>query len=65
MQVIMVALIIIFPALVTVGLDRPVHSGQPAQVQMLGQPDDSGGSSAPAGQEDATDLFRGLPEPPR
>ena len=64
-QVIMVALIIIFPVLVTVGLDRPVHSGQPAQVQMLGQPDDSSGSSAPAGPEDAADLFKRLPEPPR
>lgn len=63
-QVIMVALIIIFPALVTVGLDRPVDTGKPAQVQMLGSPEDAGGSSSPpAGQEDAADLFKQLPKP--
>ena len=62
-QVIMVALIIAFPALVTVGLDRPVHSGQPAQVQMLGQPDDSGSYNPPSSQDDAADLFKPLPKP--
>ncbi|MDS4029368.1 MAG: C4-dicarboxylate ABC transporter, partial [Candidatus Contendobacter sp.] len=62
-QVIMVALIIAFPALVTVGLDRPVDSGKPAQVRMLGLPEDTSGSSPPSGQEDAADLFKQLPKP--
>jgi hypothetical protein len=62
-QVIMVALIIAFPALVTVGLDRPVHSGEPVQVQMLGLPEDTGDSIPPAGQDDAADLFKQLPTP--
>ncbi|MBK8536693.1 MAG: hypothetical protein IPL59_17190 [Candidatus Competibacteraceae bacterium] len=47
-----------FPALVTVGLDRPVHSGQPAQVQLLGQPDDFGSYNPPSSQDDAADLFK-------
>jgi tripartite ATP-independent transporter DctM subunit len=63
-QVIMVALIILFPSLVTVGLDRPVHSGEPASVQMLAPQDDQGGSGSDAPPEDASDLFKQLaPQP--
>ncbi len=62
-QVVMVALIILFPSLVTVGLDRPVHSGEPAPVQMLAPQDDRGGSGSDAPPEDAADLFRQIPQP--
>ncbi len=62
-QVIMVALIIAFPSLVTVGLDRPVHSGEPAQVQMLLPQDDqdAGTESQP---EDTADLFKQMAPKP-
>jgi tripartite ATP-independent transporter DctM subunit len=63
-QVIMVALIITFPALVTVGLDRPVRSGEPVPVQMLAPPDDEG-VETDARPEDAADLFRQLTPEPR
>ncbi|MCB1767418.1 MAG: C4-dicarboxylate ABC transporter, partial [Candidatus Competibacteraceae bacterium] len=55
-QVIMVALIIAFPSLVTLGLDRPTHTGQPAPIQLLMPQDNRGG----ANRDDAADLFRQL-----
>ncbi len=55
-QVIMVALIISFPSLVTMGLDRPTHTGQPAPIQLL-MPQDNRGN---ANRDDAADLFRQL-----
>jgi TRAP-type mannitol/chloroaromatic compound transport system permease large subunit len=62
-QVIMVALIILFPALVTVGLDRPIHSGEPAQVRMLAPQD--GEEAADSRPEDAADLFEQMAPQPR
>ncbi len=63
-QVLMVALIILFPALVTVGLDRPVHSGEPASVQILAPQEDQSSSGADAPPDDTADLFRQLaPQP--
>ena len=62
-QVIMVALIIAFPALITVGLDRPVRSGESAPVQLLapqGDQHDAGTDSQP---EDSADLFKQLTKP--
>jgi tripartite ATP-independent transporter DctM subunit len=56
-QVIMVALIIAFPSLVTLGLDRPAHTGQPAPIQLLMPQDNQGGG---ANRDDAADLFRQL-----
>ncbi len=64
-QLVMVALIILFPALVTVGLDRPIHSGEPASVQMLAPPDDRGGSGSDAPPEDAAELFKQIQKPAR
>ncbi|MFZ1829915.1 MAG: TRAP transporter large permease subunit [Candidatus Competibacteraceae bacterium] len=58
-QMIMVALIIVFPSLVTLGLDRPVHTGQPTEIQLLA-PDDQNGVN----RDDAADLFRQL-QPPK
>ncbi|MFZ1860587.1 MAG: TRAP transporter large permease subunit, partial [Candidatus Competibacter sp.] len=61
-QVIMVALIIAFPALVTVGLDRSVHSGEATPVQILAPQNDRDG----AGQsqpDDTADLFQKLQKP--
>lgn len=58
-QMIMVALIIAFPSLVTLGLDRPVHAGQPTEIQLLA-PDDQNGVN----RDDAADLFRQL-QPPK
>ncbi|MDG4585194.1 MAG: TRAP transporter large permease subunit, partial [Candidatus Competibacter sp.] len=55
-QVIMVALIIAFPALVTLGLDRPTHTGQPAPIQLLMPQDNRGGVN----RNDAADLLRQL-----
>jgi tripartite ATP-independent transporter DctM subunit len=64
-QVIMVALIIAFPALVTVGLDRPVRSGEPAPVQMLAPQDDEDPKTG-SPPEDAADLFKQIaPNAPR
>jgi len=63
-QVIMVTLIIAFPALVTVGLDRPAHSGGPSPVQMLAPQDDQGGAGSGAQPEDTADLFKQIaPQP--
>jgi tripartite ATP-independent transporter DctM subunit len=58
-QMIMVALIIAFPSLVTLGLDRPVHAGQLTEIQLLA-PDDQNGVN----RDDAADLFRQL-QPPK
>ncbi len=55
-QVIMVALIITFPSLVTIGLDRPTHTGQPTPVQLLMPGDNRDGVN----RNDAADLFRQL-----
>jgi len=55
-QVIMVALIIAFPSLVTMGLDRPTHTGQPTPIQLLA-PQDSQRDAYP---NDAADLFQQL-----
>jgi len=64
-QVILVALIISFPALVTVGLDRsPVHSGEPAPVQFLAPQEDREGAGTDAPPEDAADLFKQLAPKP-
>ncbi len=54
-QIIMVALIIAFPSLVTLGLDHPAHTGQPTEIQLLA-PDDQNGIN----RDDAADLFRQL-----
>lgn len=61
-QITMVALIIIFPSLVTVGLDRPVHSGEAAPVQILAPQGDqnNSGESQP---DDTADLFQRLQKP--
>ena len=56
-QVIMVALIIAFPSLVTLGLDRPVHSGQPTEIQLLMPQEDRSNVD----RDDAADLFQQLP----
>ena len=56
-QVIMVVLIISFPSLVTMGLDRPIHTGQPAPVQLLMPQNNNRGS---INRDDAADLFRQL-----
>ncbi|HRW67090.1 MAG TPA: TRAP transporter large permease subunit, partial [Candidatus Competibacter sp.] len=56
-QVIMVVLIITFPSLVTMGLDRPMHTGQPAPVQLLMPQNTNRGS---INRDDAADLFRQL-----
>ena len=56
-QVIMVALIIAFPSLVTLGLDRPTHTGQPAPIQLLMPQDNNRGG---VNRDDAADLFRQL-----
>ena len=62
-QVIMVILIIAFPALVTVGLDRPVHSNEPVPVRVLVVPPGSGtGTERPP--DDAADLFKRLAPKP-
>ncbi len=64
-QVIMVALIIAFPALVTVGLDRPVQAGEPTPVQILAPRDDQDRAGAEP-PEDAADLFERIaPKPQR
>ena len=62
-QLIMVALIIAFPNLVTVGLDRPAHLGEPAPVQLLAPPDDRSGFEPDSRPDDATDLFERLLKP--
>ena len=56
-QVLMVALIILFPSLVTIGLDRPLHSGEPTPVQILA-PQDEPGAGTGSPPEDAADLFK-------
>ena len=55
-QVIMVALIIAFPSLVTLGLDRPVHTGEPTEIQLLMPQEDRSNVN----RDDAADLFRQL-----
>lgn len=62
-QMILVALIIAFPALVTVGLDRPVHSGEPAPVQLLAPPDDRSGFEPDSRPDDDGDFFERLLKP--
>ncbi len=62
-QVIMVTLIIVFPGLVTVGLDRPVHTGQPAPVQLLAPLDVPNAAPPSSNQNDATELLKQLPQP--
>ena len=57
-QMIMVTLIIAFPSLVTLGLNRPVQTGQPAPIQLLA-PDDQN----TVNRDDAADLFRQLQPP--
>ena len=61
-QVIMVTLIIAFPALVTIGLDRPVQSNGPTPVQFLAPLENRSGAGSPP--EDAADLFKQLPRLP-
>lgn len=61
-QVLMVMLIILFPALVTVGLDRPLHQQRPAPVQILAPQDDSG-PAYDSQPNDAADLFKQLQKP--
>ena len=56
-QVIMVALIIAFPSLVTLGLDRPVHTGEPTEIQLLMPQEDRSNVN----RDDAADLFQQLP----
>jgi TRAP-type mannitol/chloroaromatic compound transport system permease large subunit len=63
-QVVMVALIIAFPAIVTVGLDRPVRTGGSTQVQFLAPQEDQGDAGADTLQEDPADLFKPLPKAP-
>ncbi len=63
-QVVMVALIIAFPGIVTVGLDRPAPISGSTPVQFLAPPEDQGGAGADSPPEDAADLFRQLPKPP-
>ena len=62
-QVLMVTLIILFPSLVTVGLDRPLYSGESAPVQILMPQEEQGGSGADAPPEDAADLFKQIQKP--
>ncbi|MCC9002057.1 MAG: TRAP transporter large permease subunit, partial [Candidatus Competibacter sp.] len=62
-QVIMVTLIIAFPALVTVGLDRPVHSNEPVPVRVLVVPP-GGGTGTERPPDDAADLFKRLAPKP-
>jgi len=61
-QVIMVALIIAFPGIVTVGLDRPVQTSGSTPVLFLAPPEDPDGADSPS--DDAADLFRQLPKAP-
>ena len=63
----MVGLIILFPSIVTFGLDRPEHSSQSAPVQILAPQDDSNGSRPEAPQEDdISNLFKQIaPKPPQ
>lgn len=65
-QLSMVGLIIAFPGLVTFGLDRPLHTGEPTSVQILVPQDEPGNSGLTAPPEDdATDLFKRISPPPR
>ncbi len=64
-QVLMVALIIAFPSLVTIGLDRPIHSGEPSSVQLLLPQDDQGPAGTEAPPEDTADLFKQIPAQPQ
>lgn len=62
-QLLMVMLIIAFPSLVTIGLDRPVHTSEPAAAHLLipanpAQPGD--GETAPG---DTADLFKQFAPP--
>lgn len=65
LQVIMVGLIILFPSIVTFGLDRPEHSGAPAPVQILAPQDDAnGGRSETPPEDDVSNLFKQIaPQP--
>ena len=60
MQLIMVVLIIAFPALVTFGLDRPVNIHEAVPVQLLAPPDDPGTPVSSPAPDDPADLFRQL-----
>ena len=60
MQLIMVALIIAFPALVTFGLDRPVNIHEAVPVQLLAPPDEPGTPVSSPAPDDPADLFRQL-----
>ncbi len=62
-QIIMVTLIIVFPSIVTVGLDRPVHSGEAPSIQMLAPPEDQNPDGATAPPDDTADLFKQLRKP--
>ena len=66
-QMLMVGLIILFPSIVTFGLDRPEHSSQSAPVQILAPQDDSNGSRPEAPPEDdISNLFKQIaPKPPQ
>ena len=61
-QIIMVTLIITFPSLVTVGLDRPVHSGEPTPVQILAPQADQDRASKSRSDDDTADLFKQFQE---
>ena len=58
----MVALIILFPSLVTTGLDPKIDSGQPVPVQLLAPMNPQNATPADSNQNDAADLLRRLPQ---
>jgi len=62
-QIIMVALIIVFPSIVTVGLDRPVHSGEATSIQILAPQEGENPDRANAPPDDTSDLFERLQKP--
>ncbi|MBE2295576.1 MAG: TRAP transporter large permease subunit [Phycisphaerales bacterium] len=62
-QAAMVALIILFPSLVTTNLDPKIDSGQPVPVQLLAPMNPQNTMPADSNQNDATDLLRRLPQP--
>ena len=61
-QATMVALIILFPSLVTTGLDPKIDSGQPVPVQLLAPMNPQNATPADSNQNDAADLLRRLPQ---
>ncbi|MFZ1327186.1 MAG: TRAP transporter large permease subunit [Candidatus Contendobacter sp.] len=62
-QIIMVTLIIVFPSIVTVGLDRPVHSGEATSIQILAPQEGENPDRANAPPDDTSDLFERLQKP--